>query len=133
MLKARLAKELIIRTTNRLGALADIAKLLADKGINLHSVAAWVDRTDAVIHLLADDNLRAADALRNARFPVKEAEVVITEPMHKPGMLRHVTERLASHGVELHYAYATAPAGQDQSLLVLSCTSNERAMVLLNA
>lgn len=132
MLKARMAKELIVRVPNQVGVLAQVAKIVADKGINILAACARVEGTDAVIRLVTEDQLRVAEALRERKFSVHETEVVVTEAAHKPGMLRVLTEKLATQGIDLRYLYASATAGQDKSLIVLSAMSNDRAVVLLN-
>jgi hypothetical protein len=58
--------------------------------------------------------------------------VVLTEVPHKPGMLRHVTERLARGSVDLHHLYATTTPGQAESLVALATANNDHAVVLLN-
>ena len=133
MLKAKIGKEVVVRMTNEVGVLARIAKIVADKGVNILAASAWVEGTEAVIRLVTDDQLRIADALREKKFAVRETDVVLTEAAHKPGMLRHLTETLADKGIDLRYLYASATAGQDKSLVVLSSMNNERAVVLLNA
>jgi hypothetical protein len=86
----------------------------------------------AVIHLVTSDNLRVSDALRAQNYDPRESDVVLAEVPHKPGMLRHVTERLARGSVDLHHLYATTTPGQKDSLVVMATANNDRAMVLLN-
>jgi hypothetical protein len=83
--------------------------------------------------LVTDDNLRASDALRRARYNPQEHDVVLTRVAHKPGMLRHITAKLAEGGVDLHHLYATAPDAAGQCLVVFASANNDRAVVLLNA
>jgi len=131
-MKARLAKELVVRVRNEIGVLAQLSKMVADKGINILAVSARVEGMDAVVRLLTSDNLHVLDTFRNRRLNVRENDVVVTEAAHKPGMLRHITEQLAAQGIELYHLYGTAAADQDKSLIVFSSTNNDRAVVLLN-
>lgn len=131
-LKARLAKELVVRVPNEIGVLAQLSKIVADKGINILAVSAWVEGADAVVRLLTSDNLHVLDTFRNKKLNIRESDVVVTEAAHKPGMLRHLAEKLAAQGIDLYHLYATAPADQDKSLVVFSSTNNDRAVVLLN-
>ncbi|HNF59807.1 MAG TPA: hypothetical protein PLN89_09550, partial [Elusimicrobiota bacterium] len=62
MLKATLGKEIVVRRTNEIGALADIAKTVAEKGIGILAVSGWVEGSEGVFRLLVDDALRAGDA-----------------------------------------------------------------------
>ena len=133
MLKIRPAREVVLRLPNEIGTLNGIAKTLADKGINITAVSAWVEGAEVVIRLLTDENARAADALKAQRYAVREAEVIAADVAHKPGMLRHITDALAQDGIDIHHLYATSGAAQDRSLIVFATANNDRAIVRLNA
>jgi hypothetical protein len=132
MLKARPGKEVVLRVENEVGVLDQIARTVAEKGVDIVATCAWVEGPEAVIHLVTDDNLRVVDALRSKNYAPKEADVVLTEVPHKPGMLRHVTERLAKGSIDIHHLYASTTSEQGESLVVLATANNDRATVLLN-
>ena len=73
MIKARMAKEAIVRINNRMGVLAQVTKNLADMGLNIEAVIATVEGTDAVIRMVTGDHQRTVDALRDQRLEVQEA------------------------------------------------------------
>jgi len=133
MLKTRPAKEVVIRIPNAIGTLDAIAKTLADKGINILAVSAWVEGAQAVIRLVTDESVRVMDALRSQKYDAREGDVLVTEPPHKPGMLHRITEKLAQGQIDIHHLYATATSSQAQCMVVFSTANNDRAMVLLNA
>ena len=133
MLKTKPAKEVVVRVPNAIGTLDAIAKTIADKGVNILAVSAWVEGAQATIRLVTDDNVRVMDALRAHKYDAREGEVLVTEPSHKPGMLHHITEKLAQAEIDIHHLYATASTTQGQCLLVFATANNDRAMVLLNA
>ena len=132
MLKTKPAKEVLVRMANEIGALDRMAKTVADKGVNLLAISAWVEGPHAVLRLVTEDNLRVMDVLRANGYDAREADVLVAEVPHKPGMLRHICERLALGGIDIHHLYATASAAQDQSVVVFATAHNDRAMVLLN-
>jgi hypothetical protein len=133
MPKTKPAKEVVIRMPNAIGALNHIARTISDKGVNILAVTAWVEGAQAVIRLVTDDSVRVLDVLRAQKYEVREADVLITEPPHKPGMLHRITEKLAHADIDIHHLYATASASQAQCLVVFATANNDRAMVLLNA
>jgi len=133
MLKTRPAKEVVIRVPNAIGTLNEIARTMADKGINILAISAWVEGAQAVIRLVTDDSVRVLDALRAHKYDAREADVLVTEPPHKPGMLHRMTEKLARADIDIHHLYATAGTSQAECLLVFATANNDRAMVLLNA
>jgi hypothetical protein len=132
MLKARLGKEVVLRVENEVGVLDQIARTVAEKGVDVVATCAWVEGPLAVVHLVTDDNRRVVDALRSKNYAAKEADVVLTEVPHKPGMLRHITERLAREGVDIHHLYASTTSEQGESLIVLATAKNDHAVVQLN-
>jgi len=133
MLKARPARELVLRMPNEIGTLNTIAKTLSDKGFNILAVSAWVEGADVVIRLLSDDPSRAMDTLKAHHYQVRQSDVVVSELPHKPGMLRSLTEKLAQEEIDIHHLYATSATGQDHALVVFATANNDRAMVLLNS
>ena len=49
--------------------------------------ARGVEGGQAVIRLVTDDSVRVMDALRAQQYDVREGDVLVSEPSHKPGML----------------------------------------------
>jgi hypothetical protein len=133
MIKARIAKEVLVKVHNEIGVLASLSKLIAEKGINILAASAWVNGSEAVIHLVTDDTLRVVDTLRAKSFNPREMNVVLLESPHKPGLLRHITEKLAGAGIDIHHLYASATMDQDRCLIAFACADNDRAVVLLNS
>lgn len=128
---AVLMRELVIRTPNRVGLLADIAALLAEKGINILAIHVSARGEEAEVHLLTEAQLYARKALEEAEYPVEQEEVVLLELPHRPGFLRRVTETLRRNGLDIQYLYATAPEWSGKCLVVLSCDNNGKALELL--
>jgi hypothetical protein len=127
-----MAKEAIVRINNQPGALARVTKSVADKGINIEAVIATAEGADAVIRLVTSDHQRTVNTLREQQLEVQETKVVVVEALHRPGLLQHITEKLAKENVDLFYLYATA-AEVDKCLVVLSSTNNEWAVMVLNS
>lgn len=132
MLKAKQGKEIKIRTPNEIGVLSTMSKLISDKGINVLAMNAWVEGSDAVLRLITEDNLRTIDTLKEHGYDAGEQGVILIEAPHKSGILRHVTETLASEKIALTHLYASATIEQDVCLVVVDTSDNERAFVLLN-
>lgn len=133
MSKTKPAKEVVIRVLSAIGTLDEIARTIADRGINILAVSAWVEGAQAVIRLLTDDSVRVLDVLRAQKYEAREVDVLVAELAHKPGMLHRITEKLARAEIDIHHLYATASTSQAQCLLVFATSNNDRAMVLLNA
>ena len=132
IVKARMAKEAIVRISNRPGALAQVTKGLAEKNINIEAVIATADGVDAVIRLVTSDHQRTINTLREQQLEVQAAKVVVVDALHRPGLLQRITEKLARENMGLLYLYATA-SDADKCLVVLSSTNNEWAVMVLNS
>ncbi len=133
MITAKQGKEVSVRVLNDIGILAQLTKIVAEKGVNIRAAAAWVeDGNKGVVRLVTDDNLRAVDALRAHNYAPEEIASVEVLMHHSPGMLSSLCEKIGSGGLNIHYLYASAPVSDDTCIAVLSTDDNERALVLLN-
>lgn len=132
MYKAEIGHEIEVRALNEVGVLTGIAHVIADHGISILSVSCWVEGMTGVIHLVTDDNLRAKDALAKKGYKVAEGKILTVELPHKPGMLKHMTEKLKAAGIDIVHLFATALAKDKKCLVVLSTSDNDKAMVTLN-
>ncbi len=133
MISAKHCKEVSVRVLNDIGILAQLTKIVADKGVNICAAAAWVENDNqGVVRLITDDNLRATDALRAHNYSPTEIDSVAVMMHHSPGMLSSICERLSNSGINIKYLYASAPVSEETCLTILSTDNNERALVLLN-
>jgi hypothetical protein len=132
MLKARQGKEVVVRTANKIGELAKLTKMVAERGVNVLAVSVWVEDAEAVIRLVTDDALRTMDVLRDNDYEPQERSAVLVDAEHKPGILRHLTDTLSRANIDLSHLFASATINQDICLVVLNSSDNERAIALLN-
>ncbi len=133
MITAKHCKEVSVRVYNDIDILAQLTRIVAEKGVNLRATAAWVeDENKGIVRLVTDDNLRAVDALRAHNYAPEEVDSVEVLLKHSPGMLSSLCEKIGSGGLNIRYLYASAPVSNETCLVVLSTEDNERALVLLN-
>lgn len=133
MMGAKHCKEVSLRVLNDIGILAQLTKIVAQKGVNIRAAAAWVedDRT-GIIRLVTDDNLRVVDALKEHSYSPEEIASIEIECTHSPGMLGSVCERIGHSDINIKYLYTGAPASTETCLIILNTDDNDRALVLLN-
>jgi len=113
-------KQFKISVENRPGAVAEIARTLGDRKVNILALLATVEGDRGTVQLVVEDALRAKTALVDAEIPYQEAIAEEHELPNKPGALAHLLERIASKGVNLNSIYATAPKGGKQAIVVYS-------------
>ena len=133
MISAKQCNEVSVRVLNDIGILAQLTRIVADKGVNIRAAAAWVeDDNTGVVRLVTDDNLRAVDALRLHNYApvvIDSIEVVL---YHSPGMLSSICQKIGNGGINIKYLYVSAPVSDETCLCILSTDNNEHALVLLN-
>ncbi len=131
-LKATRGKEVVVRIINDIGVLADLAKVLADRGIDLKAINASVLGDQATIRVVTDDNLRAVDVLGEHGYNPQESSMIVLTLSHKPGMLHRVSEELAHAMLDIRHIYASSVEGQDECCVILHTANDDRALVRLN-
>jgi hypothetical protein len=128
-----IGEELIITTKNKVGLLADIAKMLANHGINIESALGYEAGRTARLMLVTNANLTILGELKKKKYKsVKETEVIMVELENRPGALKVVTTELKKARVDIKYLYVTASAGRNGGRMVLQTSNNEKAMALLS-
>ncbi|MCC6683256.1 MAG: ACT domain-containing protein [Phycisphaeraceae bacterium] len=135
MLRAQIGKELVVSVPNEVGVIAKVAKIVSEKGLNIQamSVCDVAKVNDAgEIHLITDNNLRAAEALRGNGYQVREVSVVALDAENRPGILLRLSEALARERINIRRLYGSSKLNHEASLIVLDTEDNERATILLN-
>jgi hypothetical protein len=131
MIDVTQGKEVVLATDNKAGLLFDISKLVAERGISILGLIGAVSGGECLIRLVTDDTLRTIDALIDKGYEAHEEAAILLEVSHKPGMLKRVTEALASENIDIHYVYATALYEYERCLLVLHTDNDEHALPTL--
>src|SRR5947209_7749706 len=89
------AKEIVVVSENKVGTLAEVSRILAERGINIQALSAQAAANVALLNFVVDDHQHAVDLLRKKGLPFHENEVLIVEVEDQPGVLRNLTKKLA--------------------------------------
>ncbi len=108
MLRARQGKGIVVRTTNKIGALAEFSKIVAERRVSILAMSAWVENAEAVIRIICDDTPRTIDVLRDSGYDAQERDVVLVDAAHQPGILRQLTATLARKNIDIFHLFASA-------------------------
>ena len=104
---------------NRVGALAELCKLISDRSINLLAICAIDTIEEAVLRIVAEDEAGTLEVIKGAGFHAVETDVFLVELDNVPGATGRMATRLANAGINIDYIYASAhPAGR-KSYIVL--------------
>lgn len=129
---AKLGKEIVVTVANKVGVLAEMAKIVAEHGINIEAVTGYGMEQEARIHLVTSDNLRASEALKKTGYTSQsESAVVVVELENKLGALKLVTEKIAKEGIDIRYMYGTTCTMGCPATAVFSTSDNDKALVAL--
>jgi hypothetical protein len=133
MFRARQQKGIVVRTANKVGALAEFSKIVAETGVGVGILAmsAWVEDTESVIRLICEDTPHTMDVLQENGYDPQDRDVVLVDAVHQPGLLRQLTETLAGENIDIFHLFASA-VDKNECLAVLNTSDNERAIDLLN-
>lgn len=129
---ANLAKEIVVSEKNKVGLLADMARLLAEAGINIDAVAGYAAGNEAKIMLVSVDISRAKETLRKAGYKsIQENEVIMVSLENKPGALKLITEKLAVQAIDIKQIYGTTCPRGCPAKIILTTIDNARALAAL--
>jgi len=127
-----LGEEIIVKTKNKVGLLANMSMILAMHGINIEAASGYERGNTATVMLITNANLGVINELRKRRYKnVRESEVVLIDLENKPGALKVVATELASKGINIKHHYVTACSCGKNAKMVLQTSDNEAAIAVL--
>ncbi len=128
---AEMGKELVLTVPNKMGTMSKVSKILADHGLNVEGVAGYAAGNEAKIMIVADDLLRAQEALKKAGFGNMELkEVVVAELENKVGALKALSTKLLDAKIDIRYLYGSTCSGGCAAKIIVSTADNEKALVI---
>ncbi len=101
-------KQLTVFLENQAGRLAEIAKILKDRNINLQGFSTTEARDYGILRLVVSDVESARQLLKESGFTTHLAEVICLEVEDKPGGLYEILDILARESVSIDYIYVIA-------------------------
>jgi len=101
-------KQLTVFLENQAGRLADVAKILKDRNINLQGFSTTEARDYGILRLVVSDVESARQLLKESGFTTHLAEVICLEVEDKPGGLYKILDILARESVSIDYIYVIA-------------------------
>ncbi len=119
-------KQLTVFLENQTGRLAEVAKILKDKNINLQGFSTTEARDYGILRLVVSDTELARQSLKDAGFTTHVADVICVKVEDKPGELYKVLYTLAKANINIDYIYVIAA-----TRLVLSVKEIQKAEEML--
>jgi len=101
-----MAIDLVIDIENSPGALAQVAALISDAGVNIAAATCIGTGDRAELHILVPHAEAARHSLAISHVAVtREREVVVVDVEDRPGVLADLTRQIAKAGVDLDLVY----------------------------
>jgi len=127
----RAETQLSVFLENRAGVLADVAADLARHGISIRAltVANLVDH--AVVRLVVSEPQKALHLLGERGVLVVSSPVLAIDMPDEAGALADMARRLGRVGVNIEYAYGSAPVGSGRAAVYVHVSDLRKARAAL--
>ena len=99
-------KQLSIFLENRTGRINEVAKILAENGINMQAFSMAETADFGLLRLIVPDVDKAVEVLRSENIAVMLTDVLCVNCANTPGSLSATLEKLAASNVFIEYMYA---------------------------
>lgn len=114
-----IAKELSVMLENKRGALAELCTRLAEKAVNILGLMAPEQAGVATVRLVVNQTDTAKKIFNQMGLKYTEQDVLNVPLSDRPGALGKLTRKLADHGIDVKYAYATILKGAGKASVIL--------------
>ena len=122
-------RQLSIFLENRTGRINEVARILADNGINMQAFSMAETADFGLLRLIVPDVDRAVEVLRAENIAVMVTDVLCLNCPNVPGSLSTVLEKLASNNVFIEYMYAFSDG--DSANVIIRPNNIEDALTVL--
>src|SRR5687768_4633569 len=129
-MKVRVIKQYSVLLKNEPGALAGLAKLFADKGVNVVGISTEVRDDSGVVRVALDAAGDLHGVLSRGGFASVESKLLSIELEDKAGQLHRVTRLLADGGVNITNVYGTS-LGHANCRILIAAENTDKALKLL--
>lgn len=125
--------QLSLFIANSPGAMADIASILGDIGVNIRAMSLADTKDFGVLRMVLDDADRAQRVLKDYGYPVRRTEVIAVEIADRPGSLGRLLRVVADAGMNVEYMYAFVQKNGAQAVLIMRLDDPDAAVAGLQA
>jgi len=131
MTKAKVAKVLLVTTSNETGTLARISAVLKEEGLNILHLCASAMDDKAHFIIVVDDAGKGFEAIEALGYEISTTEVLEVTFKNEPGTLAPVAQKLAEADIDINYIFGTTSGGGDIVGLI-STDDDQKALEVIN-
>jgi len=125
-------EEIFLIADNKVGKLAEVAKVIKESGVNIRAISAWGVEEKAFFRLVTSDNAKARGALKKVGT-VEGKEVVIVEMPDEVGQLQALAAKLKDANIDITHIYGTTSEPGRPAIVIFACNDNEKALQAISA
>ena len=125
--------QLSIFAENKPGTIYNIAKCIADAGVDIRAMSVADTQDFGILRLIVSDLEKAQEALHNDGCILSVTQVIGVEVPDIPGGLASVLEIICGNGINVEYVYAFITVSKKNACVVLRVGDNEKATEILQA
>ncbi len=126
-------KQLAVFVANRPGTLAEVCRILGERGISILGLAVADAVDHAVLRLVVDDPAVAIHVLGEAGLLVLDTDVIAVRLPNGAGRMAELGMALSGAGVNIEYAYGGLGESDAEGTLYLKVQDIEKARAALQA
>jgi len=101
-------KQLTVFLENKLGRLAEVARILKKESINLQGFSTTEARDYGILRIVVSDPEKARDVLKKSGFTTHIADAICVGVEDKPGELLQILDTLTDRKINVDYIYIIA-------------------------
>jgi len=121
-------EQISIFVENKSGRLAEVTRVLAEKGVNIRALALADTADFGILRLIVNDPETATAVLREKGFTLSKNEVVAAEVPDRPGGLAGILDALQGQGINVEYMYAFVRKCEDSAVVIFRFDEIEKAI-----
>ena len=132
MAKAGIIKELLVKTENKVGMLAEVAAAITDSGVNITALNAFAMDNQAMFRIITSDNIKAIEGIKAKNFEAVEKDVVAVELKNEVGAASDMARKLKDAKINLGYIYGSTCDFGTAAMIIFNCNDNKKAVEVLS-
>ena len=129
--KNYLIRQISVFIDNRPSTLSEMARTLANKGINLRALSLAETRDFGTTRIIVADVDACIEVLKAAGYHFIETDVLAVEVADRPGGMADVLESIASEHISVEYAYAMIEKREGSAVIILRVDNIGKAIMAL--
>lgn len=132
MAKAYLIKELLVKTPDKVGMLAEVTAAISKSGVNISAINAFGVDGSAMFRIVTSDNSKAAKEVKSKGFEASERDVVKLELEDKVGSGALMANKLKTADIDIKYIYGSTCGCGGACVIIFNSNDNKKAIDALN-